>query len=105
MAFWVKVRRAERNGSTPAGERPDPPRSFSAPGLHVRAGGSRVGAQTLEQILTDVTAHDPNLFREAPGADAAFDHTPAVDVSSAAMTRLRTPFRVERDADRKPTAR
>jgi hypothetical protein len=56
---------------------------------------SRVGAQTLEQLLTDVTAHDSSPFREVPGAEAPFDHTPAVDVSSAAMTRLRTPFGVE----------
>lgn len=59
----------------------------------------------LEQLLSDETVHDSNLFREAPGANATSDHIPAVDVSAAAMTRLRTPFRVEGDADRKPSTR
>jgi hypothetical protein len=84
---------------------PDPPRprthpnSLSAPGLHLPAHEPRVGAQTLEQMLTEVTAHDSNPFGDAPKDDASFDQRPAVDVSQAAMSRLRTPFSLKGDAD------
>jgi hypothetical protein len=76
-------------------------RSLSAPGLNLPAGEPRVGAQTLEQVLTDVTTHGASPFGEPPKADPSSDQPPAVDVSSAAMSRLRTPFSLDGDADRK----
>ncbi|WP_329100387.1 hypothetical protein OG792_18145 [Micromonospora sp. NBC_01699] len=44
-------------------------------------------------MLTDVTVHDPNPFGDLP-KDPAAEQRPEVDVSLAAMTRLRTPFEV-----------
>jgi hypothetical protein len=45
-------------------------------------------------MLTDVTVHDPSPFGDLPEGDPSTDQRPAVDVSLAAMTRLRTPFEV-----------
>ena len=87
-----------RSDLTVSGHRPDPPRSLSAPGLRLPAGEPRTGAQTLEQMLTDVTTHDSSPFGDLPEGDPSVDQRPAVDVSVAAMSRLRTPFGVETDA-------
>ncbi|MGW4462514.1 hypothetical protein [Micromonospora sp. NPDC004704] len=48
-------------------------------------------------MLTDVTTHDPNPFGDLPKGDPSVDQRPTVDVSLAAMTRLRTPFEVDGD--------
>jgi hypothetical protein len=53
-------------------------------------------------MLTDVTAHDSSPFGDQPEVDPSVDQPPAIDVSRAAMSRLRTPFGVESDAERKP---
>lgn len=52
-------------------------------------------------MLTDVTTHDTSPFGQLPEGDPSVDQRPAVDVSVAAMIRLRTPFGVETDADQK----
>jgi hypothetical protein len=67
-------------------------------------GEPRVARKILEQLLSDVTAHESSPFRAAPLAGESSDRKPAVDVSSAAMGRLRTPFGVEGDTDAKATA-
>ncbi|MEV4626741.1 hypothetical protein AB0J90_10700 [Micromonospora sp. NPDC049523] len=49
-------------------------------------------------MLTDVTTHDPSPFGDLPEGDPTVDQRPTVDVSLAAMTRLRTPFEVDTEA-------
>jgi len=52
-------------------------------------------------MLIVVTAHDSGPFEDPREANPLDDQRPAVDVSQAAMSRLRTPFGVEDDdADR-----
>ncbi|RKR86249.1 hypothetical protein BDK92_0473 [Micromonospora pisi] len=49
-------------------------------------------------MLTGVTLHDPNPFGDQPEGDPTVDDRPTVDVSSDAMTKLRSPFEVSSDA-------
>lgn len=46
-------------------------------------------------MLTGAMIHDSNPFGDQPEGDPSNSPRPAVDVSSDAMTRLRTPFEVE----------
>lgn len=50
-------------------------------------------------MLTDLTAFDLNPFGDRPNTDPAANPRQTVDVSLAAMTRLRTPFGVDGDTD------
>jgi hypothetical protein len=59
----------------------------------------------LEQILTDLATFDPSPFDDSSKTDPSSGDRPDVDVSPAAMTRLRTPFGVESDAERPQTPR
>ncbi|MFK3979195.1 hypothetical protein ACI2K4_02325 [Micromonospora sp. NPDC050397] len=56
--------------------------------------------QALEQMLTGAMIHDSNPFGEQPEGDPANTPRAAVDVSSDAMTRLRTPFEVTTETTR-----
>jgi hypothetical protein len=51
-------------------------------------------------MLTNVTAHESSPFGDPPKGDPSSEHRPAVDVSTAAMSRLRSPFDAEDDASR-----
>ncbi|MFI6759743.1 hypothetical protein ACIBF5_11475 [Micromonospora sp. NPDC050417] len=44
--------------------------------------------------------HDPSPFGDQPEGDPTVDDRPTVDVSSDAMTRLRSPFEVSADTPR-----
>lgn len=51
-------------------------------------------------MLTDPTAFESNPFADPLKTDPYVDQRETVDVSLAAMSRLRTPFGVDADADR-----
>jgi hypothetical protein len=62
--------------------------------------GRALTRKSLEQMLTDVTVHETNPFGDQPKGDPAAEERPVVDVSLAAMSRLRTPFGADGDTYR-----
>lgn len=55
--------------------------------------------------MTDLATFDPSPFDDSLKTDPSAEERPDVDVSPAAMTRLRTPFGVDGDAERPPAPR